>query len=88
MEEILCSELLEDNFIIFMTRLTFKEFKNIFDYEDDKKIRNDYDNRLKGKNLFFYFYFIKNRELTKRNKKLEKQNKLLAKTLNDKILKK
>lgn len=82
MEEILNDEVFDDEFIIKMTRLTFKEFKQIFDYEDDKKIRNDYDNRLKGKNLFFYFYFLKNRELLKKNRKLEKSNKLLKQSLN------
>lgn len=79
MEEILNDEVIDDEFIVYMTRLTFKEFRNIFDYEDQKKIRNDYDNRMKGKNLFFYFYFFKNRDQEREIRKLRKMNKLLAK---------
>lgn len=79
MEEILNNEVIDDEFIVYMTRLTFKEFRNIFDYEDQKKIRNDYDNRLKGKNLFFYFYFLKNRDQEREIRKLRKMNKLLTK---------
>ena len=87
MEEILHTEQMDDEFLLYITRLTFKEFRNIFDYEDAKKIRNDYDNRLKGKNLFFYFYFLKNRELEKENKKLRKTNKTIQQNLNKFVLK-
>lgn len=81
MEQILDNEHLDDKFLVFITRISFKEFKSIFEYEDEKKIRNDYDNRLKGKNLFFYFYFFKNEDKDIEIRKLRRMNKVLSKNL-------
>jgi len=75
----------DDDFILMFTRMSFKVFMN--EFNDDaycqKKLRNDYDNRFKARNLqTYYFYFkIKNLRKEKRNQQrtigclLKKQEK-------------
>lgn len=81
MEEILSKSEITDEFLTMFMRLEFKKFKTMFDYDDEKKIRNDYDNRLKGKNLSIYFFYLKQQEQQVRIAKLERMNKLLSKQL-------
>jgi len=49
------------------------------DEKVQKKLRNDYDNRLKGKNLQLYYFYYEIKKLRKENKNVKRINKCLIK---------
>jgi hypothetical protein len=73
-----------DKFLIELTRMKFGEFYSEFYAEgDSKKLRNDYDNRLKPKNIVLYHmhYLMKEKEnvITRQFRELMKNKKNLKK---------
>ena len=55
-----------DEFILNFGKMTFEEYKDCFDDDDQKKLRNDYDSRMRPTNILIYWMAAK-LEIAKRD---------------------
>ncbi len=80
-----------DKFLIKFTKMNFTEFRDEFDCDgmcDAKKLRNDYDNRFKPKNLILYSMHYKQKELENKQNELENITLTQIHTIMEQVMRK